>query len=132
VKVVDSTLLIGMLRGESGAVEKASALDEEGSAATTAINIYEVAYGIRSKAKDSSRRMNALERLLSNLEILPLDGGSAMRAAEISRVLEAKGESISPFDALIAGITLENGAECLVTRNTTHFRRVKGLKVESY
>ncbi len=34
MKVVDSTFLIGLLRGEPGAVEKAQELDEEGGVAT--------------------------------------------------------------------------------------------------
>ena len=132
MKVVDSTLLIGMMRGEADAVEGASELDEEGGVATTAVNVYEVAYGVRSKAKEPPRRIDTFEGLLSNLEVLPLDRLSALRAAEVSRALESRGEGIGAFDALVAGITLSSGAECLVTKNVTHFKRVKGLKVEGY
>ncbi len=132
MKVVDSTLLIGILRGESAAVEKARELDEEGGVATTAVNVYEVAYGVHRGALDPTRRMDALERILSNLDVLPLDRASALRAAEVSGNLDKSGESIDPFDALIAGITLENGANCIVTSNMPHFQRVKGLRVEGH
>lgn len=132
MKVVDSTLLIGILRGEPVAIEKARELDEEGGVATTAVNVYEVAYGVHKGASDSARRMGSLERVLSNLDVLPLDRSSALRAAKISGTLEKSGEGIDPFDALIAGITLENGADCLVTRNTSHFRRIRGLKIEEH
>ena len=132
MKVVDSTFLIGLLRGEPGAVEKAQELDEEGGVATTAVNVYEVAYGVYKGASNPDKRMEALGRVLSNLDALPLDLASALRAAKISGTLDKGGEGIDPFDALIAGITLENGADCLVTRNTTHFRRIKGLRVESH
>ena len=132
MKAVDSTFLIGLLRGDPGAVEKARELDEEGGMATTAVNVYEVAYGIHRGMSDPSHRMDAFERVMSNLDVLPLDGGSALRAAKISGTLDKNGESIDPFDALIAGITLENGADSLVTRNTSHFQRIRGLKIEAH
>jgi len=132
MKVVDSTFLIGLLRGDPWAVEKAHELDEEGGMATTAVNVYEVAYGVHRAMSDPSQRMGAFERVMSNLDILPLDGGSALRAAKISGILDKSGESIDPFDALIAGITLENGADSLVTSNTSHFQRIKGLKIEGH
>ena len=132
MKVADSTLLIGILRGESAAVEKARELDEEGGVATTAINVYEVAYGVYRGASDPTRRMGALDRIISNLDVLPLDTTSALRAAELAGNLDKRGNSIDPFDALIASITLENGADCLVTSNTSHFQRVIGLRVEGH
>ena len=107
-------------------------LDEEGGVATTAINVYEVAYGVHRGARHPTRTIDALDRILSNLDILPLDGASAQRAAKISGTLDKSGESIDPFDALVAGITLENGADCILTDNASHFRRVKGLKVEGH
>lgn len=132
MKVVDSTFLIGLLRGDPEAVEKARELDEEGGVATTAVNVYEVAYGVHRGMSNPSQRMGAFERVMSNLDVLPLDGGSALRAAKISGTLDKSGESIDPFDALIAGIAIENGADCLVTRNTTHFQRIRGLKIEDH
>lgn len=132
MKVVDTTFLIGLLRNDPGAVEKARELDGEGGAATTAVNVYEVAYGVHRAMSDPARRMNDFERLLSNLDVLPLDQRSALRAAEISGSLDRGGDSIDPFDSLIAGIALESGADALVTRNVSHFRRIRGLKIEGY
>ncbi len=132
MKVVDTTFLIDVLKGEPGAVEKACELDGEGSAATTAVNVYEISYGVHRRRTDSTRRMEALGRLLSNLDVLPLDEASALRAAQISGTLDRAGERVDPFDALIAGIVLESGADCLVTKNLTHFERVKGIKVETH
>lgn len=132
MKVVDTTFLIGLLRNDPGAVEKAMELDGEGGAATTAVNVYEVAYGVHRAMSDPARRMVALERLLSNLDVLPLDQRSALRAAEISGSLDRKGDGIDPFDSLIAGIALEGGADCLVTRNASHFGRIRGLKIEGH
>lgn len=130
MKVVDTTFLIGLLRADPGTIEKARKLDEEGGAATTAINVYEVVYGVQRAMSEPARRMGAFERLLSNLDVLPLDQRSALRAAEISGSLDRRGDSIDPFDSLIVGIALESGADCLVTRNASHFGRIRGLKIE--
>lgn len=132
MKLVDTTFLIDALKGELSAAEKARELDEEGGVATTAVNVYEIAYGVHSRKSDAAYRVDALERLLSNLDVLPLDQVSALRAAEITGGLDRTGEHVDPFDALIAGIALENGVDCLVTRNTKHFKRIKGLKIETY
>jgi len=108
---------------------KAEELDGEGGAATTVVNVFEASYGVYRAMSDPSRRMEALERVVANLEVLDLDIEAVMRAAEISGTLDREGRGIDPFDSLIAGITLTSGAEALVTRNASHFERVPGLKV---
>jgi predicted nucleic acid-binding protein len=46
-----------------------------------------------------------------------------MKAAEISGTLEREGAGIAPFDSLVAAICIVNGAESLVTRNKSRFKR---------
>jgi len=46
LKVVDTTFIIDLLRGNRAAGEKAEALDEAGGAATTAVNLFEITYGV--------------------------------------------------------------------------------------
>jgi predicted nucleic acid-binding protein len=105
-------------------------LDTEGGAATTVINVYETMYGAYRALNDE--KMGSLRRLIANLDILELDYEAACKAAEISGKLDNEGNGINPFDSLIAGITLTCGAEALVTRNTSHYMRVPGLKVEKH
>jgi predicted nucleic acid-binding protein len=52
----------------------------------------------------------------------------SLRAAQVRRTLEARGESIGMGDCLIAGIVLQHGA-MLATRNRRHFERVPGLAI---
>ncbi len=132
MKVVDTTFLVCLLREDSSTLGKAEELDGEGGAATTVVNVYEACYGVYRAMSDPPRRMEALERLVANLEVLDLDYEAAVRAAEISGTLDKEGRGIDPFDSLIAGIALTSGAEALVTRNVTHFERVQGLKVEEH
>jgi predicted nucleic acid-binding protein len=130
--VIDSTFLIGLLRNDPSTVEKARELDEEGGAATTVINVYETMYGVYRSIKEPDNRIESLNRLFTNLEVLDLNPEAACKSAEISGTLAKEGRGIDPFDSLVAGITLTFGAEALVTRNVTHFERVNGLSVETH
>jgi len=132
LKVVDSTFLISLLRNDERTLEKAKELDDEGGAATTVINVFEVAYGVFRGMSDPLRRLEAFERVVSNLDVFDLSYEAAMRAAEISGSLDRSGMGLDPLDSLVAAITLVNGAESLVTRNTSHFERIPGLNVEEH
>lgn len=132
MKTLDTTFLIDLLRGEAGAVERAGELDEEGGAATTAVNVFELSYGVYGGVKDVERRLEDVKRVVSNLQVFPLDQRAAMKSAEIAGTLDREGRGIDPFDALIAGIVIVEGAECIVTKNVRHFERVPGLKVEKH
>ncbi len=64
-------------------------------------------------------------------EILPVDGETAFRYAEITRQLRADGCLIGTNDLWIAACPLRHDRG-LVTRNTGEFRRVPGLRVVRY
>ena len=96
------------------------------------VNVFELMYGVYRSMSDAPRRINAFERLIANLEILDLDYEAAKKAAQILGSLRREGKGIDPFDSLIAGITQTCGAEALVTRNISHFKRVPGLTVEEH
>lgn len=132
MKVVDTTFIIGLLRGDTGTVEKARELDGEGGAATTVVNVFEVSYGVYRSMSDVDRRLEEARRVFSNLDVFPLDSMAAVKAAEIAASLDREGRGVDPFDALVAGIALVNGAESIVTRNVAHFERMPGLVVEEH
>ncbi len=132
MKIVDSTFIISLLRNDPATLIKAKELDGEGGAATTVINVFEVVHGVHRSLSEAPRRMAEFTRLMANFEILPLNTEAAVKAATISGTLRREGNMIDPFDSLIAGITLTSGAEALVTRNTSHFKRIPGLTVEEH
>ena len=132
MKIVDSTFITSLLRNDPDTFRKAQELDGEGGAATTVINVFEVVHGVHRSLSEAPRRMDEFTRLMANFEILPLNTEAAVKAAEISGTLRRKGNIIDPFDSLIAGITLTSGAEALVTRNTSHFKRIPGLTIEEH
>ncbi len=130
MKCLDTDLLIAILRGKPEAATKVKKLDEEAKGATTAINAFEVLFGAH---KSSNKVVNLKEavRLLDRLEVTQLDLNASRKAAEIAAKLSAKGEAIDYRDAMIAGIAIENDLT-LVTRNISHFARIKGLKFETW
>jgi len=133
LKAVDTTFLIDLLRGDTGAVETAEEIDEAGGAATTAINLFEVTYGIyRSRHLNHERRLSEVERLFSRMDIFPLDARAAIEAGKILGALSRGGRIIDVLDGMIGAIVLANGCDTIVTRDVDHFNRITNLNVETY
>ena len=130
MKCLDTDLLIAILRGKEEARGIVLDIDEEAKGATTAINSFEIFFGASKSSMKNDDVKEAL-KLLSRLEVISLDLSSSRIAAEISAKLAAKGEPIDYRDALIAGIAIENDLT-LVTRNKSHFSRIKSLKLETW
>jgi tRNA(fMet)-specific endonuclease VapC len=52
-------------------------------------------------------------------------------AADIQAYLRKKGTEIGHTDTLIAGIAITSDLQ-LITNNTNHFKRIKGLKIDNW
>ncbi|MHA2246879.1 MAG: PIN domain-containing protein [Candidatus Hodarchaeales archaeon] len=129
---LDSDFMIALLRGDKQAITKAEQLEEESrEIVSTAINALELFMGIVAVDGISGKRAKKTRDFLDSLTILHLDVSSAERSAYILNSLKNLGKSIGLKDSLIAGIAVENKADIL-TRNTKHFERVSGLKVETW
>jgi predicted nucleic acid-binding protein len=57
---------------------------------------------------------------------------SCEKASEIFWRLRKEGNMIEKFDCMIAAIFMMNGVYTVLTRNSKHFERIKGLHVLSY
>ena len=55
----------------------------------------------------------------------------AKKAAIIQAELRSKGAEIGHTDTLIAGIAITSNLQ-LITNNTAHFKRIKGLKLDNW
>jgi len=130
MKCLDSDLLVAILRGKQEARRVVEELDGENRGATTSVNAFELYFGA---CKSERKKENLIEatRLLDRLIVYSLDLATSRRAAEISAGLGSRGEAIDFRDAMIASIAVENGLT-LVTRNESHFRRIKGLQIETW
>ncbi|MBI4066501.1 type II toxin-antitoxin system VapC family toxin [Candidatus Gottesmanbacteria bacterium] len=58
--------------------------------------------------------------------MLPITEAIVKRFIAIKLQTETKGEKLADFDLLIAATALEHNL-ALVTKNTKHFQRIKGL-----
>ena len=72
-----------------------------------------------------------LGTILQQFELLPIGPAVALAYARIARELRAGGRLICGNDLWIAATAIA-AAQVLVTRNTTEFGRVPGLRVIGY
>ncbi|MBU4221506.1 MAG: type II toxin-antitoxin system VapC family toxin [Euryarchaeota archaeon] len=123
--VVDSDILIDLLREKDEAVKKIKELEKNEELATTDINVFELYYGAyKSNKKD--KNLSSTRGLLKNLTLLHTTEEAMETGGRIYSDMKAKGKSIDIRDVLIAAITLQNGAS-LLTRNREHFERIEEL-----
>ena len=97
---------------------------------TCAIVKAEMFYG----AMKSDRRRETAKRLVvffSAFASLSFDDAAATEFGRIRADLAKRGTPIGPYDMQIAAIALANGL-ILVTRNTSEFARVRGLKLQDW
>ncbi|MBI5102579.1 MAG: type II toxin-antitoxin system VapC family toxin [Nitrospirae bacterium] len=89
----------------------------------TVITAFELCLGhIKMKRKDS------IDGFIAQFDVLPFDFPASKTAAKIQAELDEKGSGIGIPDVLIAGICVINKVP-LLTLNTKHFSRVKGLNL---
>ncbi len=129
---LDTTVLVDILAGESKAVELTRKLSKESDLYTSTVNIYEIMKGIYSRRGNTKKYTDALETLMANIYILPLNHPASVESAKIYGELREKGEFIDEPDYLIAGICRSNNVRKIVTRNAKHFRKIRGLEVIAY
>jgi tRNA(fMet)-specific endonuclease VapC len=95
----------------------------------SAITLAELRFGIERR---KSRKLElAVTSFLSVIAIAPFDDPCAMTFGRIAAKLAATREPIGEADTLIAAHALTLGIT-LVTNNEKHFKRVAGLKIESW
>jgi len=124
---LDTNTVSYLLRGQGRVASRLMATDPA-DIAVPAVVVHELRYGLLRMGSAGASRRDDLEAFLACLQILPLDAPAAAEAAAIRYELEMRGQTIGPFDLLIAGIARAQRA-VLVTHNRREFERVPGLEV---
>ena len=127
--MLDTNVISDLIRNPRGKAAKRIARVGEDTICTSIIVAAELRYGC---AKSGSERLRkAIEDLLAEIDILPLDSPADTEYGEIRSALEAARTPIGGNDLLIAAHACAIGAT-VVTANAAEFKRVRGLKVKNW
>ena len=129
--LLDTNICIYFANGRHEQISTRIAKIPAGELAISVITYGELLYGAAKSVHVASNRA-IIAKLISDLVApLPLPLGAAAAYGEAKALLRAKGQPISDNDLWIAAHALADGL-VLVTNNVGEFKRVKGLKVESW
>lgn len=136
MKLFDTSFLIDLVNGDTGALRKAEEVDAEALfKAISIVTAHEYLRGVYYLyMHDKELLKSKLERAeaeLARFEILPYTYEIAKSSAEIDAALALEGKSISLSDVIIAATTRQYKLT-LVTRNVEHFKRIPKLNIETY
>lgn len=125
--IVDSDILIDLIREVPEVVEQIKKLEVESELGTTDINVFELYLGAY-KSHKKEKELASVKGALNALFLTSTDEDSMEMAAKIITDLEKEGKIIPLRDLFIGAICLTNSFK-LFTRNKKHFERIEGLKL---
>jgi tRNA(fMet)-specific endonuclease VapC len=127
--MLDTNIISDLIRNPQGRAAMRIAKAGEDNICTSIIVAAELRYGC---AKSGSKRLlKAVEDLLGEIDVLPLDVPADGEYGGIRSELEAAGKPIGSNDLLIAAHACTIGAT-IVTANAAEFKRIRGLNVENW
>jgi len=130
LSLLDTDILSEFLRGNPKVTAKVDGhLEEYGLINLSIITYYEILNGLLYK--DAKKQLKKFTDFVELNKVIPMTLRTAKIAAEIYADLRKKGREIGHTDTLIAGIAIANDLQ-LITNNTDHFKRVKGLEIENW
>lgn len=125
--MLDTNIISDLIRNPQGRAAKRIAKVGEDNICTSVIVAAELRYGCAKSG--STRLLKAVEELLGEIEVLPLEVPADTEYGGIRSELEAAG--IGSNDLLIAAHACAIQAT-IVTANTDEFVRIRGLNVENW
>jgi tRNA(fMet)-specific endonuclease VapC len=127
--LLDTNICIAVLRNHPLVLQRMAAV-APGDCAISNITTYELLTGVE-KCTNPAKERAKVDLLLKTVSALPFDARAAQEAARIRALLESQGQSIGPYDLLLAGQALAQ-VLILVTANTQEFSRVPNLALENW
>ena len=128
--MLDTDILSEFLRGNSKVIAKVDEhLKEYGYINLSIITYQEILNGLLYK--DARKQLVKFEEFVELNKVIPLTLKMVKTAAVIQADLRKKGTEIGHTDTLIAGIAMTSELQ-LVTNNTDHFKRIKGLDIANW
>jgi tRNA(fMet)-specific endonuclease VapC len=127
--MLDTNIISDLIKNPQGKAAKRIAKVGGANICTSIIVAAELRYGCAKSG--STRLLKAVEDLLGEIEVLPLDVPADTDYGGIRSEFEAAGKPIGSNDLLIAAHACAVGAT-IVTANTDEFKRIRGLNVENW
>lgn len=90
--LLDTNVLVALLRGH-GAAARPRLREAEGRVAVSTVSEMELEYGVE-RSQDPPRNRQAVDELLSLVDVLPFDSLAAMHAGRVRAVLAARGTPV--------------------------------------
>lgn len=127
--MLDTNIISDLIRNPQGKAARRISKVGDDNICTSIIVAAELRYGC---AKSGSQRLlKAVEDLLAEIDVLPLEIPADAEYGGIRAELEAAGKPIGGNDLLIAAHAYATDAT-IVTANIDEFKRIRGLKVENW
>ena len=127
--LLDSDILIYFLKGKEEVVSQFAKYMAE-DLVISRINYVELLYGAYNSAK-TDKNLKVIIPFLENFEVLEFDRYAAEVFAKEKARLKRQGTMLADMDLMIASIAIANDLT-LVSNNTKHFERVKGLRLDNW
>ena len=90
----------------------------------------ELFYGAEKSAKPVEGRRQVMD-FTGRIDVLDFDADAAAHHGEVRAALERQGQTIGPYDLMIAGHARSRGL-VVMTGNLREFNRVDGLRCEDW
>ncbi|MFM9837467.1 MAG: type II toxin-antitoxin system VapC family toxin [Cyclobacteriaceae bacterium] len=126
--LIDTNICIFYIRGKFNLKEKFEKVDSD-NCFISEITLGELKFGVEnSERKEENKKV--LDRFLKGVKIIPIFHSLDLYAIEKARLRKA-GTPVDDFDLLI-GVTSVTHHLIMVTNNTDHFKRIKGIVLEDW
>ena len=127
---LDTNIITAFLKNDLQVVEKVSNYLELFDKLTiNIISYYEILRGLKDLG--SQKKLRSFEDFIQENELVLIRKETVEKAAEIYAYLKKDGNLIQDADILMAAIAIVDDL-ILITANTSHFDRVKGLIIDNW
>ena len=127
---LDTSAIIDIFKGEER-IKEFLEVNKEPLAATI-MSYLELFFGLDFENVKHTKEAQYYRDFFNKVYHMDLTKASCEKASEILWRLKKEGNIIEKFDCIIAAVFMANGVDKILTRNSKHFERIKGLKVISY
>lgn len=126
--LLDTNICIFYIKGQYELDRKIDEVDSE-NCHISEMTLAELKFGVENSEK-KEKNQKALDDFLTGVTVIPIFHAIDLYAKEKAR-LRKSGLTIDDFDLLI-GVTAVTNNLVMVTNNTGHFQRIKGIELEDW